>query len=290
MTSAASNPRRRLLLAIGGVALIVIVIVALATDSGPSSDQPGRPPAEPGRLLWNGDVSSGDLSQYTVQECQPGRTAVVPDPLGADRNAIRFTVRDTDVAPCTPTENPRAQALSPNILKAGGEYWIGWSVLVPDDFPQTRSSGENWISIGSVYGPPADGNGSNGIKMDTSPEADMFYYRRGADYGFDQPWQMPLVRGRWVDFVFHIKLSDDPKVGYREQWVNAGSGWTQSKLAGQNRFFTSTFGDANGDGPNVSKISLYRRRGIIDTASLYFAAHRIGTSFDVVDPKSYDDR
>jgi hypothetical protein len=212
---------------------------------------------------------------------------VVRDPKGADRNVIRFTVRDTDVAPCTPTGNPRAQALSPSLLRPGGDYWIGWAVLVPDDFPRTTGAGDEWISLGSIYGPPADGNGSNGISMNTSPGAEEFYYRRGAEYDFDQPWQMPLVRGRWVDFVFHVKLSADPKVGYREQWVDSGSGWAQSKLAGQSRFFTSTFGEANGGAPNVSKISLYRRRGIMETATLYFAGHRIGTSFDSVAPGSY---
>ena len=286
MSSDASRSRGRLLLAIT-VALIAVAFVvgALAGDS--DSTRSGRPPSEPGRVLWNGDVSTGDLSQYKVQECAPGRTTVVRDPKGADRNVIRFTVRDTDVAPCTPTGNPRAQALSPSLLRPGGDYWIGWAVLVPDDFPRTTGAGDEWISLGSIYGPPADGNGSNGISMNTSPGAEEFYYRRGAEYDFDQPWQMPLVRGRWVDFVFHVKLSADPKVGYREQWVDSGSGWAQSKLAGQSRFFTSTFGEANGGAPNVSKISLYRRRGIMETATLYFAGHRIGTSFDSVAPGSY---
>jgi len=269
--------------------VLVLIVGAVLLLSNPSPEDPGRPPSEPGRVLWNGDVSTGDLSQYRVQECERGRTTVVPDPLGSGRNAIRFTVRDTDVAPCTPTENPRAQALSPSILQPGGEYWIGWSVLVPNEFPRTTSAGDNWISLGSIYGPPFEGNGSNGMKMDTSPGVNKFYYRRGPEYQFDQPWEMPLIRGRWVDFVFHVKLSGDERVGFREQWVNTGSGWQQSTLAGRTRFFTSTFGDANDGGPNVSKISLYRKRGIIDVATLYFADHRIGTSFNAVAPSSYDD-
>jgi hypothetical protein len=282
---APSTPRRsRLVFLVVGFATILVVAAALAAGSTGSN----RPDSDPGRVLWNGDLSTGDLGQHEVQHCASDRTAVVRDPRGVDRNAIRFTVRNSDVSPCTPSENPRAQALSPDILEPGRTYWIGWSVLVPRDFPSTSRKGDNWISLGSIYGPPADGPSGTGIKMDATPGKERFYFRRDARYGFDEPWSMPLVRGRWVDFVVHVRLSRKASEGFREQWVNDGSGWRQSRFHGERRLHTVTLGAANGGGPNVSKVSLYYRRGLMKVGTLYFADHRIGTTFDAVAPRSYD--
>jgi hypothetical protein len=274
--------------AVGIVVAATLLVVVGCMVGAVTTTGPGSLFGESGEVLWSGDFSTGDLSQYDVQACAPDRAQVVRDPRGLDRNVVRFSVRNTDVAPCTPTENPRAQALSPEILQPGGDYWVGWSVLVPKDFPTTRARGDNWISLGSIYGPPADGPSGTGIKMDTTPRRDVFYYRRDDRYRFDEPWRMPLVRGRWVDFVVHFKLSRNPKVGYREQWVNDGSGWRQSRLHGKKRLYTATLGPANGAGPNVSKVSLYYRRGLMKAATIYFAEHRIGTSFSAVAPHSYD--
>jgi hypothetical protein len=72
----------------------------------------------------------------------------------------------------------------------------------------------------------------DGIKMDTSPGVNKLYYRRGAEYGFDQPWEMPLLKGRWIDFVFHVRMSKR-RAGFREQWVNVGTGWKRSLFDGK---------------------------------------------------------
>src|SRR5213076_3091752 len=33
-------------------------------------------------------------------------------------------------------------------------------------------------------------------------------------------WTTPLVRGKWHDFVFHVKFSDDASKGFVELWYN----------------------------------------------------------------------
>jgi hypothetical protein len=71
----------------------------------------------------------------------------------------------------------------------------------------------------------------------------------------------------------------------REQWVDDGSGWRKSVFAGGGTTLrTATLSDANDGGPNYSKVSLYFRRGILQEGTLYFADHRIGTTFDAVAP------
>jgi hypothetical protein len=123
--------------------------------------------------------------------------------------------------------------------------------------------------------------------MNTSPSVNRFYYRRNGTNGFDTTWSMPLVRGRWVDFAIRLKLSRSARVGFREQWVNAGSGWRRSLFNGRKRLPTATINAANDSGPNFSKISLYFRRGILKEGMVYFAGHKVGTSFRAVAPTSY---
>jgi hypothetical protein len=123
--------------------------------------------------------------------------------------------------------------------------------------------------------------------MDTSPGANKLFYRRGAEYGFDQPWEMPLLKGRWIDFVFHVRMSKRRATGFREQWVNVGTGWKRSLFDGKDHLRMQTMTRANAGGPNHSKVSLYYRRGSFDEASVYFAAHKIGTSFQAVAPRSH---
>jgi hypothetical protein len=268
-------------------AFLVALAAAVAGCGGGSTPRPAPdvPPSNAGRVLWSGDAASGDLSQYpTVQQCTSNRTTVVPDPLGLPRKAIKFTVLNGDVKPCTPTKNPRAQVLSPKLLSPGRDYWIGFSILVPTSFPVTRTPGDNWVSVASIYGPPFKGPGPSTLYLNSSPGINAFYYRRNAEYKFDTPWQMPLVRGKWVDFALHIKLSDN---GYREQWVNTGSGWKRSLFDGKPRLDTATFTSTNDGDNNFSKLSLYYRRGIMPQATLYFADHKIGTSFTAVAPDSY---
>jgi hypothetical protein len=243
-------------------------------------------PSADGRVLWNGDFSTGDLSQYAaVQHCAANRSQVIRDPLGNNRNVVKFTVYDSDVAPCTPTENPRAQILSPSILKEGGEYWIGRSLLIPTDFPTSRISGDNWAGFGSTYGPPFAGSGPNNFgQIDASPGSNSLSFRRNATYGYDTVLNTPLTKGRWMNFVVHLKMSRDGNVGFREQWINTGSGWTQQLLKGQKRLYMKTMDASNGSGPNFSSMSLYRRHGMFNVATVYHAAHKIGTSFDAVKP------
>ncbi len=262
---------------------------------GPSpSPNPSPGPLPPGTtqgtLLWNGDFSTGNLSQYaSVQACGADRVTVINDPMGLPRKAAKFTVYDSDVSPCTPTDNPRAQILGPNNIQLNGDYWIGYSVLIPSNIPSTTASGDNWITLHSVYGLPFDAN-TNGINeaMNLNPGSQMFYSRLSAEYQFKNAWTYPMVKGKWVDVVIHLRMSTNATVGFKETWINTGSGWQMTKFAnGQTRYYVNTVNAANGGGPNHSKLTFYRRKGIMGVGTIYYAGHKVGSGFGSVAPKSY---
>jgi hypothetical protein len=112
-------------------------------------------------------------------------------------------------------------------------------------------------------------------------------WQRNGAYAWDRPFEVPLVKGRWHDFVFRIKLSSDPTVGFWEAWSNTGSGWQRLKLNGLDRLYGSTVDASNIAGANYHKLGHYRSKGMWPVATHYAADHRIGTSFQAVAPRSY---
>jgi hypothetical protein len=198
--------------------------------------------------------------------------------LGAGRKVARFSVYNSDTGP---TENPRAQIESPSKIVNGGEYYVGWSTMFPTDFPTLPSGG--WLTLASVYGPPFNGAGPLGARIN----GNMVRFDRNATYGYDVPWQTPIVRGKWMDFVYHFKMSGDPNVGFMEIFLNTGNGWQQQTLKGQKRLYMKTYDSSNGGGPNNFRVNNYRKVGMFNQVTLYHAAPKVGTSFEAAAPRSY---
>jgi hypothetical protein len=101
--------------------------------------------------------------------------------------------------------------------------------------------------------------------------------------------------GRWIDFVIHTKMSSNGSIGFREQWTNTGSGFVKSTFTnGTTKLMMKTVDGSNNGGPNYSKVQLYYNDNAFvspdnpnGTATVYYADHKIGTTFDVVEPRSY---
>lgn len=237
-----------------------------------------------GRLVFDADVARRGLGAYAGTH-NVNRISIVNDPvLGDARKVVRFTVLDTDDQL---TGNPRAQLETSKFWNKGDEYYVGASYYFPRDFPMQQDT-RQWVNLGEVYGAPYAGASPNSLFVKrVSNGTQVIAWQRNGTYAWDRPFEVPLVKGRWHDFVFRIKLSDDPKVGFWETWSNTGSGWEQLKLNGQHRLYGKTIDASNSGGPNYHKISHYRSKGMWPVATHYTAGHKIGTSFDSVAPRSY---
>jgi hypothetical protein len=255
-------------------ALLAAVVVAGAVLASRRSGSSNAVPHRTG-VLFDAHLRRG-LGAYT-EVIHPERISIVADPLGIPRQVARFRVYDGDTGP---TDNPRAQIGSSAQIRAGQEVWIGWSTLFPTSFPRYVPG---WLTFASTYGPPSDGTGPLTLQV----QGGDIRWQRNKTYGWDIPWRMPLIRGRWIDFVVHERLSHSARRGFFELWVNTGGGWRRQRLAGQLRLRMQTMDASNGAGPNQHRLSLYRKRGMFRVVTLYHASHRVGTSFGAVAPHSY---
>ena len=90
--------------------------------------------------------------------------------------------------------------------------------------------------------------------------------------GLDKLDLGPIVSGRWMDFVCHIRWSTTSTNALRECWrdgVYMGASRTVNAVAGNRHYL---------------RIGQYQETNIGHTRTTYFDNVRIGTSYAAVDP------
>ncbi|MGD9737111.1 MAG: heparin lyase I family protein [Solirubrobacterales bacterium] len=234
-----------------------------AAPTAPAPVPAPAPAPAAGPLLFNGE----HLSDFPLLQEAPGAITEAPDPAGSG-SVFQMTVDEGDVAPITPTENPRAQAVSPDLIEDGDEFWMATKFLIPQDFPDIPG----WLALVGVYGAPYNGTGPWGIEVSNN----RLQWMRNRTYGWDVPWSMPLVKGSWTTVLLHERFGTD---GWVEMWIN---GQQVSFFGRETKLAMQTKDSSNGGGPNSVRISQYREAGMFETGTLYFGALKIGSSRESV--------
>ena len=234
----------------------------------PTPEPTPSPIPNPSELLFSGSR----ISDFAQIQAAPGAITEVSDPLGSGQTVLKMTVSDKDVAPITPTENPRAQALSTSVISPGTEVWVSTKFLLPSNFP---SNVPGWMSLVSIYGPPYNGPSPWCIGIGGT----HFNWQRNGTYNWDIPWEAPLVRGRWVNVLLHERFATD---GWVEMWIDGNPVKFFSGTYNPNHVSTTehlnmkTVDSSNNGGANAAKIMQYRQAGMFETATVYFGALKIG--------------
>ncbi len=211
-----------------------------ARDSGAGDG--GVDTGPPGKLIFNGDFETGDLSQWAyVEQCQPGRITVysasnlpvsyAPAPRQG-KYAAYFHVLDTDVSPCTSTDNPRAQLESCTTCDSsdpgafftpGVDAWEAWSLYVPTSFPGIPASPANgWLLFEEDYGSPWDmGAPESAWYLEQLSGKQSLLMSDNATGDVATAWNEALPMGQWIDFLVHKAFSNTADGGgFVEAWAN----------------------------------------------------------------------
>lgn len=218
--------------------------------------------------------SGSKIEDFRGVHAAPGAIAEVRDPAGSRATVLRFDVSNRDVYPLTPTENPRAELLSPDIVRPGRSVWLATKFLVPTDFPVVRSG--EWVSLVAIYGAPYRGSSPWNLEL----AGNSLQWQRNETYGFDIPYKAPLVRGRWTRVLIHERFSTH---GFVAMWIDGrpieffGEGtYNPSHHRPVRRLKMATRDRSNGAGRNSARIMQYRKAGIFREGSIYFGPLRVG--------------
>ncbi len=160
-----------------------------------------------GKVVWRGDFETGDLSQWTkAQSVAPDRLQVVRSPVAEGRYALKATVKQGD-DPINASGN-RNELVHLSYEPEGSEYFYRWSTMFAPSYPSAKTWQlfVQWHHSGSSGSPPVE-LVVHGEQMQLKVDG----ARRVL-------WTAPLERGRWHDFVMHVKWSSNPRVGFIELW------------------------------------------------------------------------
>lgn len=262
--SAPFASRRRLALVAVAVLAAALCLATLALGRG-SDSHAARERATPIHRF-----AGARIADFPFAYGAPGAIAAVPDPLGSGERVVRMSVADGDVKPLTPTGNPRAQLVSPDLIGPGDNVWLATRFLVPAAYPEIDPDG--WVTLVEIYGPPFHGTSPWRLEL----VGDSLQWQRNSTYDFDTPFKRPLARGRWIGALLHERFGER---GFVEMWIDGRPVGFFSRPGGRpavRRLLMATMDHSNDEGLNSVRIGQYREAGMFDRGTIYFGPLAVG--------------
>lgn len=214
-------------------------------------------------VLWRGDFETGDKSQWEGAQAQsPDRLQIVTSPVRQGKYALRVEVRPGDFV----SSGNRAELVRTVREKEGDDRYYAWSTMWPSDYPSNKTWQlfTQWHHSGSTGSPP----------FEMYVNGETMYLRVMASTVL---WSAPLERGKWHDFILHVKWSSSASIGFVEAWYDGAlvipKKMTATMYAGQE---------------NYLKQGLYRDRAITQVGVIFHDGMTMATSLEDVQPKPMD--
>jgi hypothetical protein len=179
-----------------------------------------------GSVLWQGY----DLSQYDVQTWGPDDATIVTSPA---RPGYRYAAKLTTNARAS--DGLRRVHLHGRYTFSEGEtIFYGHSVLIPSSFPSTWDGHQLLLEF---FGPPWTGGPPVVLGLN---QGTPLQFQAGALTGLVT---FAAQRDVWHDFVWELKFSKNPAVGYVKLWHRIEGQGNYAPVVfpnGQTTFFAAT--------------------------------------------------
>jgi hypothetical protein len=214
-------------------------------------------------VLWDGSASKG-MGVFDGVECVQGTVTAVQDPSYGAVWRIFFPDGDKrcEVRGSTGYE----------FKNDGGEVYVGWRSRY-----DVADGTLRYVFQMKGY-PTADKplQANHPIVFGTEHNRLVLINYDLSDQRHDV-WKADVTRTEWVSIVLHMKMSDDPKVGFIELWFN---GAKQMLTGGTDRYPANTFDG----GQTRIKWGIYREGQGPGDCIQYLASPKIGAAYEDVAP------
>jgi hypothetical protein len=237
----------------------------------------GQPKQEGGAGPRSTLFVRSNLAAWVNQSANPDRITRVRDPSGSADTALKFTAFNSDIAPLTPTDNPRAQLLT---RAPDSPFWESYEVYLPKSFPLSHTYDNkpwnqgNFVGLGSpFYGAPWSGSPSTGLGIFNG----RFRWQTNihAPAGSKILWQRTATRGRWTRFTWHIVPSTH---GFAELYVDDRPARVTYNGKTQDGVDIPVIDATDYLGPWASQLAVYYAHNQFPKLTIYFKAFAIGLS------------
>ncbi|HEY7885922.1 MAG TPA: polysaccharide lyase [Cellvibrionaceae bacterium] len=164
-------------------------------------------------LLWQGDMETGDLSQWSYI-ANPKGVSLVQDCVYQGNYAARIAIDGDEKFLWNGREDLNRSELNyrPENTMEGDNTYFGWSFYLPAILADARHELGYWETQNSWK-----------QHMRFNIEGDVFSFQLS-----DAPerfWEVPgfATAGVWRDVAMHIHWSSDPEKGFMEVWLDGKS-------------------------------------------------------------------
>lgn len=219
---------------------------------------------------WKGDAETGLSAWAKIVEAQPGRVSVVADPAGLGK-AFRFELRPGDDAygSRVQLDSGISGGANAHYINDGDEGFYGCSFYLPSATLAKVAKWRQFLQFKGMH------SGSPPVQIGFNDDNWKLYYRPTITSSNLLKWQTPSKKGVWEKFMFHIKWSHDPNVGFIEMYYDGALVVP--------KFYTSNIHVENGVSiRNIVDIGIYRDGSITTTDIIYIDGFIAGRSYTEV--------
>ena len=183
--------------------------------------------------------------------------------------------------------NPIKRGLEDRLFQRGDDVWIAYQFLIPRGEPP--ASGK-WECLGQLK---ALGDGGPVVCADLVDDR-LALLHAGSVFQLstdtDRLWTAPgpVVRGRWIRYLLHVRFDPDPTIGFLEFSADLADGQgMQPRIAHQDLATMKLRRGTSTPMPVNARIGIYRDRAAVGPARAYFAGYTVGTARDVVEANAF---
>lgn len=239
-----------------------------ATPTPSPSATPTPSPTSYPAAIYNGGFESGNYNGYMVASHNfvgASQPTLVTDRVRDGRYAAKFSISSGGQrTELTPTGNDITH------FTEGEDLYFGFSLYFDPSWP----TASNWNIVTQWK---QDGDGTPPLQL--SAEGDKLQLR-GRQYatGTNKAVNVGttgIPRGKWSDFVVHVKFSTNSSIGFIEAWRDG------VKVVNKTPWQTMVAGRSF----NYWKMGIYRDTATPGSTSIWNDGWRIGTSYESVVPR-----
>jgi hypothetical protein len=267
-------------------------------DAADNDETDPAPPPTPGQLLWDAgaekqmDQEWAELS--TADNCAlrtyPGitdsRISRVASPVSTGTYAYRVFLKDGDNCFNERAELgmnlPDRSDMQDRLFREGEERWVAFSVYPAEGFQLNVPTSSWWVTMQMK-----NGNLGGGPIIEMDPLNGQWVFKRDTNdpsnpnpSGFTSRFTLGAVnKFAWNKFLWHIKFSSDPSVGYVEVYGDLADGQGMRQLLPLTRGATLKIDSNTGAvPPSGVRIGTYRDKALSGDATTYFDSFTVATS------------
>ncbi len=154
-------------------------------------------------LLQKADFETGDLSQLKMQKALEDSITLVTEPVRSGKFAAKTLLRNTDPETNGGQRSEFSDGRRSTKIEMGKDYWYGLSIFVPEDFQSRSESNAVLFQWHTQQGGP-----SPVLAIRILGDEWLITGNAVATEKKRVLARLPLVKGRWVDWVVHAKWSE----------------------------------------------------------------------------------